>query len=79
MNTYLIAKKQEVSDTHTITNLQGQIDQTYVISIQFTSKPRRAKQLDNWPADAEENLSRLPEAGFVLDRMVQKCSNCNGE
>lgn len=77
MNTYLIAKQQEVSDIHTIVNLQGKIDQKFTVSIQFQQKPRRAKFAEDWPSSPEENMERLGEAGFPMDRMVQKCSNCN--
>lgn len=77
MNTHLIAKQQEIADTHTITNLQGKIDQTYSVSVQFTAKPRRAKFAEGWPPTPEENLERLDQAGFIMDRMVQKCTNCN--
>ena len=76
MNTYLIAKEQAVSDTHTIINLQGKIDQKYAVSVQHTAKPRRAKFAEGWPPTPEENLTRLTEAGFVMDRMVPKCGNC---
>ena len=76
MKTYLIAKKQDISATHTIVNLQGKNDQTYSVSIQFSQKPRRAKFAEGWPTDAEENMTRLPEAGFIMDRMEQQCSNC---
>jgi hypothetical protein len=79
MKTYLIAKKQEVSDTHTIVNLQGEIDQEFVVSIQFSAKPRRLKFKDDWPESAEENMKRLRKAGIPMDRMVPKCWNCNGE
>jgi len=78
MNTFLIAKKQEISDTHTIVNLQGAIDQTYAVSIQFGAKPRRVKFAEGWPDSPEENMERLAEAGFIMDRMVQKCGNCGG-
>ena len=78
MNTYLIAKEQAVSDTHTIVNLQGKIDMKYAVSIQFSEKPRRAAFAEGWPKSKEENTTRLAEAGFILDRMVQKCSNCGG-
>lgn len=77
MNTYFIAKQQEVSDTHTIINLQGKIDQTFAVSIQFTARPRRAKFAEGWPESPEENMTRLAEAGFVMDRLVEKCRNCN--
>lgn len=76
-NTYLIAKQQEVADTHTIVNLQGKIDQTFSVSIQFAPKPRRAKFAEGWPQTPEENMERLGQAGFIMDRMVQKCTNCN--
>lgn len=77
MATYLIAKQQEVSDTHTIVNLQGALDQEYVVSIQFSPKPRRAKFSEGWPETPEENLSRLAKAGWPMDRMVPKCTNCD--
>ena len=79
MNTHLIAKQQEVADTHTIVNLQGAIDQKYAVSIQFTAKPRRAKFAEGWPESPEDNLARLSEAGFIMDRMVPKCTNCDRE
>lgn len=79
MNTYLIAKQQEVSDTHTIVNLQGKQDQEYVISIQFSDKPRRPKFAEGWPSSPEENMERLAAAGIPMDRMVPKCSNCRRE
>ena len=28
------------------------------------------------PSSSDENLERLSEAGFVLDRMAQKCRDC---
>lgn len=76
MNTHLIAKQQEVSDTHTIVNLQGKIDQEFTVSIQFGAKPRRAKFSEGWPSSPKENIDRLSKAGFVMDRMVEKCRNC---
>ena len=77
MNTHLIAKQQAVSDTHTIVNLQGQNDQKYVVSVQFSEKPRRAKFAEGWPESNDENLTRLSEAGFIMDGMVTKCRNCD--
>lgn len=78
MNIFLIAKTQEVAKTHTIVNLQGQIDQTYALSIQLSAKPRRAKFAEGWPESAEDNMTRLAEAGFIMDRLAELCSNCNG-
>lgn len=56
MKTYLIAKKQEVSETHTIVNLQGKVDQTYVVSFQFSAQPRRAKFAEGWPSSPEVQI-----------------------
>ncbi|WPH01737.1 Hypothetical protein R9X50_00458900 [Acrodontium crateriforme] len=77
MNTFIIAKRQEIAITQTIVNFQGERDQEYVISLQFSNKPRRAKFAEGWPENDEENMERLAKAGFVVDRMVTKCSNCD--
>lgn len=77
MNTFLIAKQQGISITHTIVDLQGKIDQKFVIAIQFSSKPRRAKFAEGWPESPEANFTQLATAGWPIDRMVPKCSNCN--
>ena len=78
MNTYLIARQQEVSDLHTIANLQGAVDQKYTVSIQFSQQPRRAKMALAWPSSPAENMERLAEAGFPIDSLKVKCMNCNG-
>ncbi|KAK0933638.1 hypothetical protein LTR29_014810 [Friedmanniomyces endolithicus] len=75
-NTHLIAKLQEVADTHTIVNIQGQIDQEFVVSIQFSAEPRRKAFAEGWPETPEINMERLAKAGITMDRMVQKCRNC---
>ncbi|KAK5112715.1 hypothetical protein LTR62_003813 [Meristemomyces frigidus] len=77
MHTYLIARKQEVASNHTIVNLQGVGDQEFVVSVQFTNKPRRAKFAEGWPESPEDNLHRLSKAGLPMDRYEQKCHNCN--
>ena len=77
MNTYLIAKEQPISDMHTIVNLQGKQDLKFVVSFQWSDKPRRAKFAEGWPESKEDNLTRLAEAGFVMDGLKMKCSNCN--
>lgn len=75
-NTFVIAKQQEVSDMHTIVNLQGIPGQEFVVSFQFSAKPRRVKFSEGWPTSPEENIERLSKAGFVMDGFVQKCRNC---
>ncbi|KAK4900816.1 hypothetical protein LTR27_001997 [Elasticomyces elasticus] len=76
MNTYLIAKQQEVGKTHTIVNFQGNQDQEYVVSIQFSAKPRRKAFQDGWPVDSSDNMVRLAKAGFVMNNHQQVCSRC---
>lgn len=76
MNTHLIAKEQEISDMHTIVNLQGKQDQKFVVSFQWSNKPKRAAFAEGWPKSAEENTTRLAEAGFVMDGLKVKCRNC---
>ena len=77
MKSHLIAKQQEIADTQTIVNLQGQRDQKYVVSFQFQAKPRRKKFAEGWPETPEDNIVRLAEAGFVMDGLVTKCHNCD--
>lgn len=77
MNTHLIAKEQELAESFTIVNFQGVKDLKYVVSFQFSDKPRRAKFAEGWPASPEENLARLAEAGIVMDSFVEKCRRCD--
>ncbi|KAJ9624797.1 hypothetical protein H2203_004747 [Taxawa tesnikishii (nom. ined.)] len=75
-NTYLIAKEQEIFGTHTIVDLKGQTGRQYVVSFQHTDKPRRPKFAAGWPSSPEENMTRLQNAGFIMDSLKQKCNNC---
>lgn len=68
-----------MSATHTIVNLQGVPDMKYVVSFQRTPKPRRPMFAKGWPDSSEENIERLKEAGYIMDRMIPKCNNCNGK
>ncbi len=63
----------------TIVDLEGKIDRKYVVGLYYSNKPRNAKAAERWPSSPEENLERLANAGFVMDRMIPKCSNCNRE
>lgn len=76
MNTFIIAKEQVIADTHTIINFQGKPGQKYVVSYQFSAKPKRAKFAEGWPTTPDDNRIRLSEAGIVMDGLVQKCTNC---
>lgn len=74
---YLIASQQEIAPNMTVVDLIGNPDRKFVLSIQITAKPRRAKMAQGWPEDSKVNLERLASAGFVNDRGVPLCGNCN--
>ncbi|TKX20844.1 putative nucleic acid binding protein 22 [Elsinoe australis] len=74
---HLVAKEQPIADTKTICNLQGKRDCTYVVSFQAGYKPTRPKFASGWPTSAEDNMTRLADAGYVMDRGIPKCGNCD--
>ena len=77
-NTYLIATENELGKTHTYVNLQGELDKTYRVSFHLSPKPKRETAKQGWPETPEENLERLKDAGFPMDRGIPKCNRCDG-
>jgi len=75
---YLVALERVGSETRTIVDLHGTIDQKYIVSLQLSPKPDRKKYEASWPKSTEENLERLGNAGFAMDNFKPKCSNCGG-
>lgn len=73
---YLIAKKQDIAANMTIVDMIGNPGREYVLTIQLSAKPRRAKMAQGWPESPEQNLERLATAGFVHDVGVPMCGNC---
>lgn len=69
-------QEREIPDTMTIIGLNGSIDQKYVLTFQLSDKPARKKFAEGWPDSNEENLERLKNCGFPMDRLVPKCGNC---
>lgn len=76
LGVYLIAKPQDIAANMTIVDLVGNPDREFVLSIQLSAKPRRAKMAQGWPETPEENIQRLASAGFVQDCGVPLCGNC---
>lgn len=72
-------QEREIGDCHTVVNLQGKLNCKYVVGLYFSEKPQRINLKERWPATPEENLERLAEAGFPLDRQIPKCSNCGSK
>ena len=77
-HTYLIATENELVKTHTYVNLQGELDKTFKVSFHLSPKPKRATAKQGWPETPEENLERLKDAGFPMDRGIPKCNRCDG-
>ena len=77
-NTYLIATENELGKTLTYVNLQGELNKTFKVGFQFSSKPKRETAKQGWPETPEENLERLKDAGFPMDRGIPKCNRCDG-
>jgi len=76
---YLIAKKQELAVNMTVVDLIGNPDREFVLTIQTSAKPRRAKMKEGWPDSPEQNFERLASCGIVQDCGVPLCSNCGGK
>lgn len=76
LGVFLIAKEQEIAPNMTIIDLVGNADRKFVLSIQLSAKPRRAKMAQGWPESPEQNLERLVSAGYVQDCGVPLCGNC---
>lgn len=79
MNINETCQEREIGDCHTVVNLQGKLNCKYVVGLYFSDKPQRINLKERWPATPEENLERLAEAGFPLDRQIPKCSNCGSK
>lgn len=77
LEVYLIGLKQVLEPNQTIVDIVGNPGREFVLSVQLSAKPRRKALKDNWPENQEENLARLKSAGYVQDRGVPLCSNCN--
>lgn len=73
---WLICTERDLIDTFTNMDLQGKIDKKYSISVRFSDKPERPREVDVWPNGDGEILTRLDDAGMVVDRGVPKCYNC---
>lgn len=79
MNINENCQEREIGDCHTVVNLQGKLNCKYVVGLYFSDKPQRINLKERWPATPGENLERLAEAGFPLDRQIPKCSNCGSK
>jgi hypothetical protein len=73
---YLVAKQQPIASNMTIVDPIGNPEREWVLTFQYSAKPRRPRLAEGWPESPEKNLERLASAGFVEDRGVPLCGNC---
>ncbi|KAF7543252.1 hypothetical protein G7Z17_g10889 [Cylindrodendrum hubeiense] len=73
---WLIATEKPLISIFTNMNLQGAMGKKYTVSYRFSEKPDRPREIDGWPQDRAEILSRLDDAGDVVDKGVPLCFNC---
>lgn len=73
---YLVAIEKHVINSFTVVDLQGNIDETYVVWIRKSPNPSRPYEAEMWPPSPEENMERLKDAGVVESRRAVRCSGC---
>lgn len=77
VNLWLIATERSLIEIFTNMDLQGNMGKKYTVTYRFSDKPQRPREIDGWPKSVEEILSRLDDAGDVVDSGKPKCSNCD--
>lgn len=73
---WLIASEKPLLQVFANMDLQGNIGKKYTVSYRFTEKADRPREVEGWPKDRDELLSRLDDAGEVVDKGMPLCSNC---
>lgn len=68
-----------MTETYTLMNLQGRLGCKFQVGYFFSPDPQRASQKEAWPANVQDNLERLKDAGVPVDKGVPLCNNCNGK
>ncbi|KAH6899857.1 hypothetical protein B0T10DRAFT_9331 [Thelonectria olida] len=73
---WLVATEKPLIVLFTNMDLQGNMGKKYTVSYRFSEKPDRPREIEGWPRDRDELLSRLDDAGIVVDKGVPLCLNC---
>lgn len=74
---WLIAiEKPGLAATLTNMDLQGNLGKKYTVTYRFQWNPPRPRDRELWPANVDENIERLQDAGEVVERGVPMCRNC---
>ncbi|KOS20218.1 ATP-dependent RNA helicase glh-4 [Escovopsis weberi] len=73
---WLIATQRPLNNIFTNMDLQGNVGKKYSISYRLSNSPERPREMDGWPTSNDEILTRLDDAGEVVDSGKTKCHNC---
>lgn len=76
INLWLIASERSLINVFANMDLQGNMGKKYTVSYRFSEQPQRPRERDGWPSTREELLSRLDDAGEVVEVGIPKCLNC---
>lgn len=72
-------QEKDITDTFTLMDLDGKTGRQYHIGYFFSAQAPRGSLKESWPENPEQNMERLQNAGFPVDSMIPKCSNCDGK
>ncbi|KFA73390.1 hypothetical protein S40288_09028 [Stachybotrys chartarum IBT 40288] len=73
---WLIATERGLLSVFTNMDLQGNLGKKYSISYRFSEFPNKPREKYGWPETREEILSRLDDAGDVVNTGLPVCMNC---
>lgn len=76
INLWLIATERQLINVFSNMDLQGNMGKKYSISLRFSEKPERPREIDLWPTSREEILGRLDDAGEPVNNGQTKCHRC---
>lgn len=72
----LVALETEAPEMYTFMDAQGNLGKTYQVTFRFSLSADRDLDKSMYPKSAQENLERLKDAGIMVSRLMEKCSNC---
>ncbi|KAK7220629.1 hypothetical protein V2G26_008632 [Clonostachys chloroleuca] len=76
INLWFIPVERSLLETFTNMDWQGNMGKKYSVTYRFSEKPDRPCEVEGWPKDRDEILTRLEDAGDVVSNGKPLCSNC---
>lgn len=75
---YLIPlERANLAITLTNMDLQGNLYKKYTVNYRLSDKPHRATEKEGWPANHDEVMERLADAGDIVPVGKPKCMRCS--